>query len=107
MKVYAKLFASLAKFADCRIMHEPMEVDLPENASLAELFDQIGIPPQEVKTAFVNSVIQAPDYTLSDGDDVGIFPPVGGGSGVGFAADSGVTHPSITMPSTALEDRDG
>lgn len=79
MKVYVKLYATLTKYAGGHIMHEPMEVEVSEGSRLAELYDRLGIPDDEVKSAFVNSTMQPPDYTLQDGDQVGIFPPVGGG----------------------------
>lgn len=79
MKIYVKLYATLTKYAGGSIMHESMEVELPENATFRELYDRLGIPPDEVKTAFVNSTIQQPDYRFREGDEVGIFPPVGGG----------------------------
>jgi molybdopterin converting factor small subunit len=79
MRVYAKLYATLTKYAAGSIMHDPLEMEMPEQATLCELYDKLGIPHDEVKTAFVNSAIQGPDYVLCDGDEIGIFPPVGGG----------------------------
>ena len=79
MRVSVKLYASLAKYAGVTIMHEPIEVDLPSGSSLLDLYQRLNLPGSEVKTAFVNSTMQEADYTLREGDEVGIFPPVGGG----------------------------
>ncbi len=79
MKVRAKLYATLTKYAGGSIMHDPVEVELGEAATLNDLYDNLGIPRDEVKTAFVNSVMQQPDHMLSEGDEIGVFPPVGGG----------------------------
>jgi molybdopterin converting factor small subunit len=79
MKVSVKLYASLTKYAGGSVMHEPMQVELADEATLTELYDAIGIPDNEVKTAFVNSTMQTANYRLRDGDEVGVFPPVGGG----------------------------
>jgi molybdopterin converting factor small subunit len=79
MKIYARLYATLTKYAGGSIMHEPMEIELRKGATLKELYDHLGIPHDEVKTAFVNSTMQPPEYRLRNGDEVGIFPPVGGG----------------------------
>ena len=79
MKVFVKLYAALAKFAGVSVMHEPLEMDVPQGMSLQELYERLQIPEGEVKTAFVNSAMQSPDYVLREGDHVGIFPPVGGG----------------------------
>ena len=79
VKVHIKLYATLAKYAGGSIMHEPIDVEMSEGAMLQDIYERLGIPPDEVKTAFVNSTMQQPDYVLRDGDDVGVFPPVGGG----------------------------
>ena len=79
MRVYARLYATLTKYAGGAIMHDPLEIKMPERATLSELYDRLGIPREEVKTAFVNSAIRGPDHVLCEGDEVGIFPPVGGG----------------------------
>ncbi len=79
MKVNARLYATLTKYTGGSIMHEPLEVELSEDATLDDLYKSLGVPRDEVKTAFVNSVMRRPDYRLSDGDEVGVFPPVGGG----------------------------
>ncbi len=79
MRVYVKLYAILTKYAGSSIMHEAIEVEMPEGSALSNLYDRLGIPADEVKTAFVNSTMQPSDYRLRDGDHVGVFPPVGGG----------------------------
>jgi molybdopterin converting factor small subunit len=79
IKVQVKLYATLTKYVGRSIMHEPMEVNLVKGATLATLYDRLGILGDEVKTAFVNSKMQPDDYVLCDGDHVGVFPPVGGG----------------------------
>jgi molybdopterin converting factor small subunit len=79
MKAYVKVYATLVKYVSGSIMHEPTEVEVSPKTTLNELYNQLGIPHEEVKTAFVNSVMQTPDYTICEGDEIGIFPPVGGG----------------------------
>jgi len=37
------------------------------------------IPTEETRIMFVNGIIQESDYRLKDGDEVGLFPPIGGG----------------------------
>ena len=80
MKVLVKVYATLVKYVGGSIMHESLEVDLSENSTVGDLYDKLGIPRDEVKTTFVNSVIRPPDHTLNEGDEVGVFPPVGGGA---------------------------
>ena len=79
MKVYVKVYATLTRYMGGSIMHEPVEVEVDEKETLQRLYDRLGIPREEVKAAFVNSTMQPSDYRLREGDEVGVFPPVGGG----------------------------
>jgi molybdopterin synthase sulfur carrier subunit len=80
MRVSVKLFATLGKYASVSgLPGTPFEVELPEGACLGDLLAQLKIPAGLVKITFVNAVIQPLDWVLKAGDDVGIFPPVGGG----------------------------
>lgn len=79
MKVYVKLYATLTKYAGGGVMHEAMSVELPEGSAVRDLYGRLGIPEDEIKTTFVNASIRPSDHELREGDEVGIFPPVGGG----------------------------
>jgi molybdopterin converting factor small subunit len=79
MTVYAKLFATLRRFRPDVKMGESIAVDLPEGATLADLIRQLELPEQEVKVVFVNGLFRTGEHRLAPGDEVGIFPPVGGG----------------------------
>lgn len=79
MRVIVKLFASLARFSAGGLPGTPFEVNLPDSAKLQHLADQLGIPSEETKVAFVNGLIRDMDWILEPGDEVGIFPPIGGG----------------------------
>jgi len=79
MQVTVKLYAMLRRFARDEQAGAPFKVDLPNEATLLDLINQLGIPPGETRITFVNGIIQEPDCRLKDGDEVGIFPPVGGG----------------------------
>jgi molybdopterin converting factor small subunit len=41
--------------------------------------EKLQLPRDQVKIVFVTNTIQEGDQPLTDGDEVGIFPPVGGG----------------------------
>ena len=77
--VQAKLFATLRRYYPELAIGEAMTVDLADDATVEELLEKLDLPRDEVKVVFVNGVIQKPQYSLSDGDEIGIFPPVGGG----------------------------
>ena len=79
MHVTVKLFASLASFSPGGLPGTPFEISLPEAATVQVLVDQLGIPTQEIKVPFVNGLIRDLDWALKPGDQVGIFPPIGGG----------------------------
>lgn len=79
MQISVKLFASLSRFAPHQRAAVPFEVECPAGETLAELVERLGIPAEEAKVAFVNGIVQPPEYCLHPGDQVGIFPPIGGG----------------------------
>jgi molybdopterin synthase sulfur carrier subunit len=79
MHITVKLFASLARFSPGGLPGTPFELSLPEAATIQALADRLGIPAEETKVSFVNGLIRDPDWTLQQGDEVGLFPPIGGG----------------------------
>ncbi len=88
MKVHVKLFATLARNVSGPILAHhakgirpgtPLEVELPKSSTLADLVAHMGLPREELKLMFVNGRAQELDYRLNPGDEVGLFPPVGGG----------------------------
>lgn len=80
MNVSVRLFATLARYAGPGLPGRTRVVTLPEGADLATLLAALGVPADEVKVCFVNGRAQDPDFCLNEGDEVGIFPPIGGGS---------------------------
>lgn len=79
MKITVKLYATLSRYRQGERAGTPFEIELLEGAALQDLIDQIKIPIEETRITFVNGIIQEPDWKLKDGDEVGIFPPIGGG----------------------------
>ncbi|HXG23025.1 MAG TPA: MoaD/ThiS family protein [Chthonomonadales bacterium] len=79
MQVTVKLYATLRRFAPDERAGIPFKVDLPDDATLLDLINRLKIPPEQTRITFVNGIIQESDCKLRDGDEVGIFPPIGGG----------------------------
>jgi molybdopterin converting factor small subunit len=79
MKVRVKLFATLSRYRQNERAGTPFEIELTETATLQDLIGQLKIPAEETRITFVNGIIQEPDCRLKDGDEVGLFPPIGGG----------------------------
>lgn len=74
MRVRVKCFATLAD-------HTPPNgfLDLHDGATVEALLPLVGLGPGDIKLIFVNSRNSGLETELADGDQVGIFPAVGGG----------------------------
>lgn len=88
MKIRVRLFATLIQSIpeSARACYPqgiragvPLEVELPEQSTVADLVEFLNLPSEQVRVAFVNGRARPLDYGLASGDEVGIFPPVGGG----------------------------
>ncbi|MCG6910503.1 MAG: MoaD/ThiS family protein [Deltaproteobacteria bacterium] len=77
MKVNLKCFATLSKDSQCDY-RESTAYDLSEGATVNDLAERAEILPKDIKIAFVNSRVVALETVLSDGDNVGLAPAVGG-----------------------------
>jgi molybdopterin converting factor small subunit len=77
--VHVKLFATLRQYRPGLGIGEPFPVDLQDGASVRDLVRHLQLPEDQVRIVFVNATFQVLDHVLADGDEVGIFPPVGGG----------------------------
>jgi sulfur-carrier protein len=79
MLVMVKLFATLAAYYRDSTPGVPFKVEIPENNSISDLVEKLNLPKNEVKLFFVNGRLQLANYQLKNNDEVGIFPPIGGG----------------------------
>ena len=79
MRVRVRLFASLAAHAPGAEAGSAFEVELAGAGRISDLIVRLEVPEREPRVVFVNGRAQAPDYQLQDGDEVGVFPAVGGG----------------------------
>lgn len=77
--VRARLFATLRRLYPELGLGEAMPVTLPEGSTVGDLIRKLDLPENEVKIVFVNGLVKTADDPLSDEDEIGIFPPVGGG----------------------------
>ncbi len=79
MHIRVKLFASLAAMVPGATAGVPMDVELPFGSDLRDLASRLHLPEREQKLVFVNGRAESLDRALQEDDEVGIFPPVGGG----------------------------
>jgi len=77
--VQAKLFATLRRHYPDLAIGETLAVDLPDEATVGQLLEELDLPEKQVKVVFVNGIVRKEDQPLRDGDEIGLFPPVGGG----------------------------
>ena len=75
IEIELRLFATLTKYLPPE--HEAFRVS--GDTTVEKLLIELGIPREETKLIFINGKKQELDHGLSQGDRVGIFPPVGGG----------------------------
>ncbi len=79
MKIEVNLFASLARYKPENTGRHSWIETCPEGTLVIDFLHQLNVPEEEVKLIFVNGKHAKGDNVLSEGDRVGIFPPVGGG----------------------------
>jgi len=88
MEVQVKLYATLVQVVPEAVAARypagvragiALPVRLDKGSSLVDLVDHLGLPREKVRVIFVNGRAQKLDYCLEPGDEIGIFPPVGGG----------------------------
>ncbi len=79
MTVYVKLFATLRTYRPGLGIGEAFAVQVPDGATVGDLISQLELPDDEVKIVFVNALNRGTDHVLEEGDELGLFPPIGGG----------------------------
>ncbi len=80
MIIKIRLFANLRRYIPDLGVGQTKEMCLDGEVTIMQLYDLLGIPIEEVKLAYVNGIFCEPDTMLKDGDEIGIFPPIGGGN---------------------------
>jgi len=79
MIVKVKLFATLRKYYPEVPLGESFNVTLDSGSTIAQLYEHLRIPEEQIKIILVNGLYCERTHVLSDEDEIGIFSPVGGG----------------------------
>ena len=84
MKIVFKLFASLSEFLPAEARRgNKMSLEIPPQTTIATIIQQQGVPESSVHLVVVNGVFipdsERASRTLSEGDELAIWPPVAGG----------------------------
>ena len=80
MKIELRLYASL-----CRLVPEAKKrgglipLDVEEGMTIREVLKERKVPIEKVKLIFLNGKRVTAEEHLTDGDRLGVFPPVAGG----------------------------
>ena len=77
--IHVKLFASLGRHIAGGTGGAPFPLEVPDGSTIVDLVRQLNLPWEEVKVAFVNGRTRPLDWPLKPEDEVGVFPPIGGG----------------------------
>ena len=77
VKVNLKCFSALATPDACDYKNST-SYDLDDGQTVEDLVDRAGVDKENVKIAFLNNKIVEFDTVLSDGDQIGPAPSVGG-----------------------------
>ncbi len=79
MQVRVVLYANLGKYHPQEEGNKEFSLEVPAGADAGTILSLLQIPEEEYKLAFVHNRRIPLDYTLTEGDRVALFPPVGGG----------------------------
>jgi molybdopterin converting factor small subunit len=88
MRVYIRAFASLNRRIAPLLQKDREDVfragttealDIPDGSSIGDLLKCLQLGEKDAKMVFVNGRACRYDYALHQDDEVGIFPPIGGG----------------------------
>jgi molybdopterin synthase sulfur carrier subunit len=97
IRVTVRLYATLRAFKPATVQEADHGFSLmvEPKTSLRDLVERdLRIPRHTVKMMFVNGIARDDAYVLQDNDEVGIFPPIAGGTGAKLAARC---HPPIQL----------
>jgi molybdopterin converting factor small subunit len=79
VRVEVQLFATLARYLPPESRGGTTALEVPEGASVHQVIERLGIPPEFERVMLVNGREAEPDQALRP-DDVGtVFPPLAGG----------------------------
>ncbi len=79
MQVRVKLYATLSRYLSNTEPGKPVAMDVPGRTTVGDLVNALKLPREEVKLFFVKGRARPIDWPLEPGDEVGIFPLIGGG----------------------------
>lgn len=79
MKIEIRSFATLSVYNSHPGIDKDSGLEIAAGSTVKTLIEILDIPEEDLKLIFVNGRHSKIDTVLSEGDRVGLFPPVGGG----------------------------
>jgi sulfur carrier protein ThiS len=79
IEIEVRLYAVLRRFRPDATYDQGEKVLLPQGSTVVELINALDIPPDKVRTVFVNRRVMHADTVLQAGDRVDLFPAIAGG----------------------------
>ncbi len=75
-QVHVNLFAVLRKHIDGAAS---VEIEIDSGQTISQVLDELGISADHTRTVFLNNRFAGPDHTLEGGEQLDVFPALGGG----------------------------
>jgi len=79
MPMHIFLNASLRQYIPDYNPYAGITLEVPPDATPAQVIAQLGLPPAEVTLIMVDGRRREADYPLQGNERLGLFPPIGGG----------------------------
>jgi len=79
MHVEVRLFATLRRCAPALGVGESLKLTVDPGTTFADLRDQLGLPPEEVRVVMRNNLQADLNDEVGDGDRIAFVPAIAGG----------------------------
>lgn len=79
MGITVKLLATVRRYQPQLAPGESLTLAISAGTTVSQVLGRLGIPSGAAVFAMVNGTVRTPDYVLSEGDTLLVFPPVAGG----------------------------
>ena len=75
-QVQVQLYAALREYVG---RAPSVQVEIAPGQTIRQVLEQLGVPLEKARIIFVNCRAAGPDDPLQGGEQIGVFPAIGGG----------------------------